>query len=60
MTQYAKNGTKVLSTVDFIDMWPQAVTEIALSYDTASDLDQFDVTWSYNHYETKIGTTKYS
>ena len=60
LTQYAKDGSKVLSTVDFIDMWPQAVTEIALSYDTASDLEQFDVTWSYNHYETKIGTTKYS
>ena len=60
LTQYAKNGSKVLSTVDFIDMWPQAVTEIALSYDTASDLEQFDVTWSYNHYETKIGSTKYS
>ena len=59
LTQYAKNGTKVLSTVDFIDMWPQAVTEIALSYDTASDLEQFDVTWSYNHYTTKIDTTKY-
>ena len=41
-------------------MWPQSVTEIALSYDTASDLEQFDVTWAYNHYEVKIGSTKYS
>ena len=60
LTQYAKDGTTTLSTVDFIDMWPQSVSEIALSYDTASDIEQFDVTWSYNHYETKIGTTKYS
>ena len=60
LTQYAKDGTKTLSTVDFIDMWPQSVSEIALSYDTASDLEQFDVTWSYNHYTTKIGTTSYS
>ena len=57
--QYAKDGTKTLSTVEFTDLWPQAVTEIALSYDTASDLEQFDVTWSYNHYTTKIGTIKY-
>ena len=60
LTQYAKDGTKVLSTVEFVDMWPQSVTEIALSYDTASDLEQFDVTWSYNHYEVKIGTTTYN
>ena len=60
LTQYAKDGTSTLSTVTFVDLWPQAVTEIALSYDTASDLEQFDVTWSYNHYSTKIGTTVYS
>ena len=60
LTQYAKDGTTTLSTVNFIDMWPQSVTEIALSYDTASDLEQFDVTWSYNHYEVKVGTTSYT
>ena len=59
LTQYAKDGTSTLSTVTFVDLWPQAVTEIALSYDTASDLEQFDVTWSYNHYSVKIDTTKY-
>ena len=58
--QYAKDGETTLSEVTFIDMWPQSVTEIALSYDTASDLEQFDVTWSYNHYEVKIGTTTYN
>lgn len=56
LTQYAKDGTTTLSEIKFVDMWPQSVTEIALSYDTASDLEQFDVTWSYNHYEVKIGT----
>ena len=59
LSQYAKDGTSTLSTVTFVDMWPQAVTEIPLSYDTASDLEQFDVTWSYNHYSVKIDTTKY-
>ena len=58
--QYAKDGTTTLSEVEFVDMWPQSVTEIALSYDTASDLEQFDVTWSYNHYEVKVGTTSYT
>ncbi len=58
--QYAKDGTTTLSEIKFVDMWPQSVTEIALSYDTASDLEQFDVTWSYNHYEVNIGTTSYT
>ena len=58
--QYAKDGTTTLSEIKFVDMWPQSVTEIALSYDTASDLEQFDVTWSYNHYEVKVGTTSYT
>ena len=58
--QYAKDGETTLSEVEFVDMWPQSITEIALSYDTASDLEQFDVTWSYNHYEVKIGSTTYN
>ena len=58
--QYAKDGETTLSEVEFVDMWPQTVAEIALSYDTASDLEQFDVTWAYNHYSVKIGSTTYS
>ena len=58
--QYAKDGETTLSEVEFVDMWPQSITEIPLSYDTASDLEQFDVTWSYNHYEVKVGTTSYT
>ena len=63
LTQYPKSGSlaaNILSTVEFVDMWPQSVTEIALSYDTASDIEQFDVTWAYNHYELKIGSTTYN
>ena len=60
LTNYGKAGVgEKLTTVDFIDMWPQSVSEIALSYDTASDIEQFDVTWAYNHYETTIDSTIY-
>ena len=59
LKQYAKDGTTSLSTVVFVDCWPQSVSEIALSYDTASDIEQFDVTWSYQHYKVKIGSTVY-
>ena len=64
LSQYSKSGAvtaaATLSTVEFVDLWPQSVTEIALSYDTASDIEQFDVTWAYNHYELKIGSTTYN
>ena len=50
LTHYDKEGT-ALMVVEFIDAWPQSVSEIALSYDTASDIEQFDVTWAYQHYK---------
>ena len=50
LTQYDKEGG-ALMVVEFIDAWPQSVGEIALSYDTATDIEQFDVTWSYQHYK---------
>ena len=43
LTQYDKAGNDV-QTYKFFDAWPMTLTEIALSYDTASDLEQFDVT----------------
>ena len=56
--QYAKDGTTTLSEIKFVDMWPQSVTEIPLSYDTASDIEQFDVTWAYNYYTTYSSSSK--
>ena len=63
LIQYSNAGgatSNILSEVEFVDLWPQSVTEIALSYDTASDIEQFDVTWAYNYYTTEIGTTTYA
>jgi hypothetical protein len=54
LTQYDKSGSSLL-TWKFIDCWPQTISEIALSYDTASDIEQFDVTWAYNYYEQAKG-----
>ena len=39
----------------FVDCWPQTISEIALSYDTASDIEQYDVTWAYNYYTSLKG-----
>jgi hypothetical protein len=49
LSQYGKDGA-VIQTYKFFDAWPMTLTEIALSYDTASDLEQYDVTWAYNYY----------
>ena len=49
LTQYGKEGS-VIQTYKFFDAWPMTLTEIALSHDTASDIEQFDVTWAYNYY----------
>ena len=44
-----KGGGTALTTT-FMDMFPTSVSEIALSYDTTSDFEQFDVTWAYQYF----------
>ena len=55
LTHYQKDGTDTM-TYQFEEIWPTAISEIALSYDTASDIEQFDVTWAYNYYTMSGGT----
>ena len=57
LKQYSKDGS-VLLKWKFVDCWPQTISEIALSYDTASDIEQFDVTWAYNYYTQEKGNAK--
>lgn len=56
LTQYDKEGASLL-TWTFVDCWPQTISEVALSYDTASDIETFDVTWAYNYYTQSKGTS---
>ena len=56
LIQYSKDGESLMY-YEFIDCWPQTLAEIPLSYDTASDIEQFDVTWAYNYYETVAEST---
>ena len=55
LIHYQKDGTATM-TYQFEEIWPTAISEIALSYDTASDIEQFDVTWAYNYYTMSGGT----
>ena len=50
LTQYGKSSTTAIHTITFVDCWPTTIGEAAVSYDTASDILQFDVTWAYNYY----------
>ena len=51
LIHYQKDGSKTM-TYEFVDIWPTSLSEIALSYDTASDIEQFDCTWAYNYFTT--------
>ena len=53
LVHYRKDGKKTM-TYEFTDIWPTTLSEIALSYDTASDIEQFDVTWAYNYFTTPL------
>jgi len=55
LKQYAKDGQPLMN-FKFNGMWPQTLSEIALGYDTASDIEQFDVTWAYDWYEIEAGS----
>ena len=49
---YRKDGKQNMQYF-FVDIWPTSVSEIALSYDTASDIETFNCTWSYNYYTSE-------
>ena len=55
LKHFQKDGTETM-VYQFNDCWPTTISEIALSYDTASDIEQFDVTWAYNYYTQTGGT----
>jgi hypothetical protein len=41
-----------LKTYKFISAWPTEITEIALTSEAAGEIETFDVTWRYQHYES--------
>ena len=47
-----KDGTdnEVLALVEFTDCFPTTLGEVTLSYDSVSEIEQFDVTWAYQYY----------
>ena len=42
----------VLKTYILRACFPQAIGQVDLSYDTTNALEEFEVTWRYQHFET--------
>lgn len=47
--QYGKEGN-IIKTVNLINMFPSMVGEIALSWDQAQQIEEFQVTFSYDYF----------
>ena len=62
LKQYSKGVDTSAETIDavhtinFVDIFPTTLSEIALSYDTASEISSFEVTWAYQYYTIDSGT----
>ena len=47
-------GSNPLKEYKLINCFPQAVGAIDLSYDATTEIETFDITWRYTHFETKF------
>ena len=43
-------AAKALKTYEFINAWPTSISAIELSTETADAIEEFDVTWRYQHF----------
>jgi len=41
----------IIATYEFFNMWPSTLAAITLDSSGADDVEKFDVTWSYSHFE---------
>ena len=44
----------IIATYELYNMYPQTLAQIDLSYDTADEIQTFDVTFSYSHWERTL------
>ena len=44
----------VIASYELYNMYPQTLAQIDLSYDTADEIQSFDVTFSYSHWERTL------
>jgi hypothetical protein len=62
LKQFSKGADSSAETVaavhivNFVDIFPTTLSEVALSYDTVSEISSFEVTWAYQYYTIDSGT----
>ena len=50
--EHLDRDDRVLKSYIFKSAWPTEITEIALTSEAAGEIETFDVTWRYQHYES--------
>ena len=59
LTQYRKSDAEMAIKYIYEDCWPSNISAIELSYDSASTIEEFSVTWEYNYFQVdKDGVDK--
>ena len=51
IVEHLDRDDTVLKSYIFKSAWPTGITEIALTNEAAGELETFDVTWRYQHFE---------
>jgi len=52
--QYGKDGVAI-RTYQFVDIWPNIISPIELSWDTADAIEEYTCTWSFNYWFVRDG-----
>lgn len=60
VTQYSQDGETELMKITFNGLWPQNLDAIELSYDTASDIEEFGCTWAYQYFTIEGNTGSFT
>ena len=53
--QYSKNGNAI-KAYNFVDIYPVTLTDIALSWDSTNQVEEYSCTFDYQYFETSYDT----
>ena len=56
---YAKAGSTITKSYEFIDAWPSTIAPIPVDWDT-NDIQTYDVTWEYSYWRSNQSNTGFS
>lgn len=50
VNQFGKTG-QIIRSYEFVNIWPENIATIELSWESAEQIEQFTVTWSYDYWK---------